>query len=276
MSDAQIIPIDTVDNDREPLAGQSLAVLTKSMKKSGLMVPIILASDMKLIDGLRRLQVLQNLGRTTVSAVITSTLEETADVLRQATTHGVGAVPLTPRRAWQIFAATGDQQRERGHRMRHRRAGVPRDVALEPEPRARELLATALGLEGESFLATSVLIYKAVEMNTDPVKAEVLSEIIDRLEAGTYTLYQARGALERAQKGKSAHRESVTSIDDQRDALATALSQLRGTIHGIERLGDISEQMQNVEVQMYLRGFEEGTRVLRRFINTLRKRATEK
>lgn len=275
MSNEQIIPIEHVKNDRALLADDSLAVLRKSMKKSGQMVPIILDKDMNLIDGARRLQVLVTLQETTVKAVIATTLEETTEVLLQATTHGVAALPLTPRRAWEIFAATGDQQRERGHRMRHRRAGLPREAVITQEPRARELLATALGLEGESFLATSALIYKAFTTATDPVRLEALTEIIGMLEAGTYSLYQARGALERLQKGEAVHKDAVTNIDLQRDALATALSQLRGTIHGIERLGDISTQMQTVEVQMYLRGFEEGTRVLRRFINTLRKRATE-
>jgi hypothetical protein len=135
------------------------------------------------------------------------------------------------------------------------------------------MLCEAFGFEGESFLAISTLLYKRFSTNTNPARARELAEIQRRLEADEVTLYEAKGLVERL--GQSDMSGDILTANDQRDALATAVSQLSGVTKGVARIGEVNPKISQVELGLYLRGFEEGRRNLQRFINSLRKRITE-
>jgi hypothetical protein len=277
VSESQVVPIDLIVNDRERSPEDDLLPLIKSIKKVGLKMPILLDNKMQLIDGLRRLRVLQLQGVTDVPVVISSDLDTSCKVITETREHGVAAQTITPRRTWEVFSALTEQQRERGHLMRKRRVGVPRGQSLIPVMRSRALIQEALGIAKESYLAVSVLLYKTAHENTNEHLAATYATILEKLERGELTLYEARGEFSKVNEGKIVDpHELATGSDAQRDALGTALSQLRGTIHGLARIGEIHPKLQQAELQLWLRGFEDNRRDLQRFINSLRKVVSER
>lgn len=271
MTKPQMVSIDSILTSREIRAGDDTKALRESIQTLGIKQPILVDKDMNLIDGMRRLDVALSLGLDQVPALISSTLEDSCTAIIKTRKHGIAAVPIDARRGWEVFSAVHTQMLERSIRLRQRRIGVKRtEPTPEHLPRSRAMIGEALGHGGEAFIAASTLLYKAFTTNTDPAKKEGLAEIQTKLEAGELTLYEARGAMDRL--GKVDMNGDILSADAQRDALASALSQLTGTTKGMARVGELNPALNQAEIQLYIKGFEQGRRDLQRFINSLKKR----
>lgn len=276
-----MISVSDIKYDRALLLTEDLTDLKNNMSANGQKQPILLDENMRLIDGLRRLHAWQTLGYNQISAVVSDNLEDTCALLSKVRLHGasyakgITAHPVTPRRTWELFNDTHVQQKERGAELRKRRIGVPRSAPpIEPSLRSRAMFCQALGIGGEAQLAASALLYKAFTENKDPARAAGLKDIQDRLEAGEMSLYEARGAVDRL--GKGDFNGDILTVDAQRSALATSLSGLSGVTKGLTRIGEINSEFTEVELQMYLKQFEQGRRDLQRFINSFRKKAIQK
>lgn len=273
MPKSQMIPIASIVNSRELRPDDDLTKLSISLRSGGegQQRPIIVDEDMNLIDGLRRVEALRLLKKTHASAVVTTTFEDTCAVLDKTRKHGYLSRPVTPLRVWEIFNATYKQQKERGARLRAR-PGPERAAGLEI--RSRAMLGEALGFHGEGILAAATQLYKSLLTNTDPSKVEALADIRRRMEAGLLSVYSARGAISRLEKGIFLNGD-IVGVADQRQALAAAVSQLNGVARGLSRIGPLGPDFTEAELQMYLKSFEDGKRHLQRFVNGLRKRANE-
>jgi hypothetical protein len=275
----QTVPIDSVISNRVLLDNDDISELAASIDKTGLKRPILLDEKLQLIDGLRRYEAMQKLGWDRVPVIISKTLEESCEAIAKTRLHGeagFGALPVTPRRCWEVFTDLTDQARERSTRLRRRRVGLKRGEPLpnaEEIIRSRVMIGEALGFKGEAFLAASTAVYKAFVRNNDPEKVEGLANIRWRLEAGQLSLYEARGAVDRL--GKADMSGDIITINEQRNALASALSQLTGVTKGVARIGEPSAELNQTELKLYIKGFEDSRRDLQRFINSLKKRVTE-
>jgi hypothetical protein len=266
-----MVPIDSILTSREIRSNDDTTMLFESIESLGIKQPILVDKDMNLIDGMRRLDVALALGMEVVPAYISSTLEDSCTAIARARKHGIAAVPVDARRGWEVFTAVHAQMLERSARLRHRRKGIKRtDPTPDIVPRSRAMLGEALGHSGEAFIAASTLLYKAFTTNTDPARKEGLEEIQRKLEAGEMTLYEARGAMDRL--GKMDMNGDILSVNDQRDALTSALSQLIGTTKGLTRIGELNPGLNQAEIQLYIKGFEQARRDLQRFITSIKKR----
>lgn len=275
MSKVVKVPIlNIVDDFRELTPGDDLSELMKNISAIGMKQPIIIDDQGNLIDGLRRLRAAASLGWEEVPAVVTSTFDESMAVLAKTVKHGTLALAATPRRAWELFRDTYEQQKVRSTEMRKRRTGLPKNApTMEPLPRSRSMLNEAMGFgPGEAMVASSTWLYKFIESNTNPQWTEQLAGIQRKLDAGGWTVYEARGAIDRLRKGDLSG--DILSLNDQRDALASALSQLSGFAKAVTRIGEINPAMNQEELKLYIKGFEQGKRDLQRFVNSLRKRVT--
>lgn len=267
------IPIENIQNVRPlPQVDESLEALAASIRLSGQRRPIIVDTDMNLIDGARRLVAIYLLGIPQAHVVVCSTLEETSHWLGRNFAHGELAVPLTPKRIWELYSAVHDQMMERQRRLRSRRVGIPRAEPAEPIQRSRDLFCAALGMTGEGLLAASTLVYRLLTTNQDPAKQQELDEIRDKLERGDISIYEARGAIQRI--GKSNMEGDILAASDQRAALVEAVNRLSGITKSIHRIGEVNVDITDVEVQMYIKQLEITRRDLQRFITNLRKRVT--
>lgn len=269
----QMVPIDSIFTNREIRPGDDTTMLFASIANLGMKQPILVDKDMNLIDGMRRLDVAIALNWDEVPVLISSTLEDSCAAITKTRKHGIAALPVDARRCWEVFIAVHAQMLERSSRLRQRRTGLKRNEPTpEPLPRSRSMIGEALGHGGEAFIAASTLLYKAFTTNTDPARKEGLEEIQRKLESGELTLYEARGALDRL--GKADMNGDILTADAQRDALASVLSQLTGTTKGTARIGELNPALNQAEIQLYIKGFEQCRRDLQRFINSLKKRAS--
>jgi hypothetical protein len=271
------VDIDSIKAPRAITPDDNLDDLVADIQKYGMKFPLLVDQDMNLIDGLRRLHVCYKIraGRLdyVVPVVVSSTFEDTCVWLTKVTRNGVYAREVTPLRAWQVFQDTYAQQKERSLRLRKRHTGHPRDEKLDEVVRSRTMLNTALGLgNGEAVIAAATWIYRTFTTETDPVLVERFADIRRRLEAKELSLYETRGAIERAKHGD--FNGDIVSLSEQRQALAVALTQLTGMVKGTEHIGEINSEMSQAELQVYLKGFENARRGLHRFIKNLQKRAT--
>lgn len=242
-----------------------------SIDKMGLKFPIVVDADMELIDGLRRYEAMQKLGWDRVPVIICATLEESCEAIAKSVKNR--QTPVTPLRGWELFLALGEQTKERSTRLRQRRTGMKRTELLDTATRSRVLISEALGYKGEAFIAAATIVYKAFTSNTDPSKKDGLADIRRKLEAGELSLYETRGAIERL--GKVDMSGDIVDINQQRNALSSALSQLTGLTKGTTRIGELNPDINQAELKLYIKGFEDGRRDLQRFINSLKKRVTE-
>lgn len=266
-----MVPIESIITERTLEHGDDLTDLTNNIFSGKLKRPILVDENMKLLDGLRRLTALKSLGAEKVQVALSTSLEDTCEEIAKTVKHGVLALPPSPHRTWALFQDTKEQQKDRGVRMRKRRVGIPRGTVLEPVPRTRTMMNEALGLgPGESYLASVTYLYSHFLNNTDPGLALGLADIRARLEHRQLSVYEARGAVDRLRA--SGLTGDIVSVAAQRDALATALSQLSGMNKGVTRIGELNPEINQAELLAYIKSFEQGKRALHAFINTLKKR----
>jgi hypothetical protein len=253
-----------------------LGELTKDIHENGLKMPILVDEEMNIIDGVRRFYAFYvNHSMTDpIQVVVCSRFEDTCSWLSKTVKHGVAAVPVTALRAWQLFNDTYPQQKERGTRLRKRRTGLKRSEILGEETRSRTMLNEALGFKGESFLATATWIYKMFDTyQEDPIKVEKLARIRRQLEIDEVTIYEAKGMVSKVLRGGDLNGD-IVGLNEQRGALATLLSQLTGMTKGTARLGELDPGLTQIELQMYIKGFETARRDLNIFVASLKKRVT--
>jgi hypothetical protein len=264
---------------RELTPNDDLTTLANEILAHGLKFPVVVDSDMNLIDGLRRLEALESFALVedfAVQVVICHTLEDSLSWVSKAQKHGVAAAPVTALRAWQLFSDTYEQQKQRTAEHRGLRKGRPRGewASIAPLARSRELLNEALGMgPGEAFVAVSTLVYKTFATNTDPRREQDFLDVQRSLEAGNITIYEAKGLLDRIIKGEAVNNK-ITNPNDQRSALAITLSQITGANKGIALINPIHPDITTAELEILLRGFMEARREITAFINSLRKRIT--
>jgi hypothetical protein len=274
MAKRQQIDIDQIKASRAITPDDNLDELVEDIRQHGLKVPLLVDIDLNLIDGLRRYHALYKIraGRPdyVVPVVVSTSLEDTCVWIAKTIKQGTLARPVTPLRAWQTFQDTYKQQKERSLRLRKRRTSpAPTGEVI----RSRTLLNEALGLgNGEAVLAAATWIYKTFETEKDPVLVPRYAEIRRRLEAKEISLYEARGAVTRASTNDL--NGDIVGLNEQRNALAVALTQVSGMVKGTDHIGEINPAISQAELQVYLKGFRDAQRGLHRFIKNLQKRAT--
>jgi hypothetical protein len=230
---------------------------------------IVVDKHLNLIDGLRRIRAAQDIGAEEVPAIVSETLEATAEAYIRTRKHGVLAKELTYKRIWEFFIDTQEQQRERTSRQRRR------TIKTADAPQARAFVTQILDVDSESTVATVALLYKAFTIkdeNEDPERRQALDRIREKLEANEVTLYGARGLLVRLQRPDDVFTGNILSAGEQRSALTTALAQLSGTNKALIRLGELNQGINQHELLAYIKAFQAERRALQLTVNRLRKR----
>jgi hypothetical protein len=269
----ETISIDKIYFKRAITPNDNLDALIAHMKSYGQTMPLILDADYNLIDGLRRYFAAVNNGNKEIDVVICPTLEDTCQWLSKTVKEGTLAREPYALRLYQIFTDTYKQQQERGARIRAKRVGKPRNTSVG-EKRSRAMLNEAIGSgPGEAKLAQSTFMYtKFFELADDPDWGPALKVIREKLEANELTIYAARGAMDRLFNSDLGG--NIVNLNEQRNALATALNQLAGTTKALAHIGEINPEIEMAELTRYIKGFEDSRRNLTAFISSLRKRVT--
>lgn len=269
---ATLIRIDSIKVDRELEPGDDVNALAAHIRDSGMKHPVIVDANMKLIDGLRRIEAIKLLGGSTILATLTETLEDTAKALKRTRKHGICALPVSYARAYQIYRAVHEQVEERGNRMRTR---TKQEREAQPDTvRSRAMIADAIGKGSESHLATMAVLYR--EFNRTDVSEKqrlALDDLRAKLENDTLSLHEARGRLTKILR--PGFDGDTIGLTEQRNMIGAALMQINAANKGITRLGEISDEFTPEEVQVYLDGFQQARSDIYRIVSTLKKWISE-
>lgn len=264
-----LVPIESIVISRELEPNDDLTELAHSIEDfPGLARPVSIDKESNLlIDGLRRIRAMQQLGYGEIPVIATETFEDTCDLHKRVRTHGVAALPVTPRRIWQFYQATERQRHSRTNALRRRTW----DVREQATP-SRILLTDAVGASSEAMLTATLALYKRALTEKDQQRREFTHATIAAMERGEITLFQARTRV--FVRDPYGLYGDINTATDQRRLLSTAIDQIAGTNTGLRSLGELSPELSQDELRAYIKGLEQQRASLHNFINLLRKRVT--
>jgi hypothetical protein len=254
----QRVVIEKIKTNRVLDPDDDITALAQDIKDKGLAVPLLVDTEYQVIDGLRRLEALRTLGVEVVEVEPVSLYDKACLFLTKAREHGVEAKPLTARRIWEIY-----QQMShillitRSHVFRGKRAGTRGNKQLG----GRKVLVKALGLRSESYLQVLTQVYRVAE-NGEGAEQEKAKRAVHLLENEGITVYTALGILKRT----TALKGDLLALTEQRAALTTAVSALRGLQVGLDQMGTLDKKFPQDELRAYAAELDKARQRLARFI----------
>lgn len=247
------IRIDDVLLTRQLTSREGIDELAKDIDSHGLKTPILVRRNGLLVDGLRRISAVTQLGQEYVEAIITDDLDEIFTYLSKIPR------PLTPRRIYEIYTATISaayiRKMERTLKGRGTAEPLPESEYYTPK------LLAALGIRSRNTLTRTAEVFRLAETGN------VLAiEIAAQLDAGELTVGAAEGRL-RAAYGMHGH---ITNGAEQKQLVESAMRTISGVLLALESMGspininrkDLAEIVKSVQAhRTALNNF------IRRFIN---------
>ena len=217
------ILIDEIKLTRGLDPDENLKELARDLKAHGQRVPILVLSDLSLVDGLRRVMALHTAGVTEVDAIVASTYEEAIEALHLA--HS-GNPPDRVRRAWEIERDLNPLIQERKAKLiRQRQVGIPRNERQpSTQPLARTLMEHAIGKGYDKIVQTYRLAFA--------LKPTGWREVIRALEAGEITIGKAYDTI----RGKTPLRGNIRTVKEQKQIVDGAARQLTALMMSLEKL----------------------------------------
>ncbi|TDB86471.1 hypothetical protein E1264_17895 [Actinomadura sp. KC216] len=275
-----IAEIRIIDRHRRDMG--DLDRLISSIADLGLIQPVVLAGDRRLIAGVRRIEACKRLGWYDIPAKIANQLMDAAAWLRAERDENTCRKPMTPSELVAIGLQLEELERPRA---RERMAEAGRSSAPgRPSERSRpatqpfrtdDVVGDALGMGGSTYYRARTLV-TAAEAG-DARAAEAVAEM-DRTGKVT-TAYHAyrrdvpsdRGAPAPRSPGPT-RRESPARVA-QRSAVASAVSTLRGLALGLEDVGVLDPSITCEEAAAWDRDLSKALRVLRSLQSQLKDHA---
>lgn len=267
----QYIEIKNLAIDRDLDQVDDLSDLTKSIKKLGLQVPILVNPQLELVDGLRRVRALQQLGEEFVDSVVVQDLDELVKFLSESRLNGNGWRKPTPRRIWHLHRSSALYLVRRLYENRQRFKGLPAHSKLDsPLPAARMMLANALGYPSESYFGASVAMYN-IAIDQDDPRQPLASELVAKVDAEEFSIYAARQRLEREVRFQG----NSLSPGEQRTILQNLVHNLAGMVKSTQNMGTISSRIPKRELEAYLKDLKDLRNQLYAFVRTFEKEITK-
>lgn len=258
---AKHVPIGQIVTNRKLDPEDDISGLVQDVRKNGLSVPILVDGNWNLIDGLRRLEALRILGNTKVEVTATSMFPVACELIKRAREHAVEALPLSPRRMWEIHQALKPVlTATKSHFMTGRRRGA----GSKGSSGGRPLLSLALGLPSESSLQAVTQVYRTATNEPNSEKGRKAKEAIRMLEAGEITVYGAVSFMTSNQGLKG----NLKKYKEQRDVLEGAIAAMRGIVRGLQDLGPLDPKWPLEDAQLKLKELTRLRGQFYRFIRT--------
>jgi hypothetical protein len=263
----QRLNLSDVVTERVLSPDDDISQLAKHINDAGLQVPILVTPNNHLVDGLRRLGAVRSLGQSTIEVKAVSLYPHACAWIKRTREHGVEALPLTPRRVWEIYKAI---QPLLSITKSYVQTGRKKGQSPKFNVGGRPMLADALGLTSESPLQAITQVFRAAE--EDPTeRGDRSREAVARLMAGETTIYMAAEAT-RTQKRAYGGLKTPTA---QRKALQNMVMTLDGLGYAMEQFGPLSNALKGQETEDWLTSLRKFRRKLARFIHQLEEETNE-
>lgn len=257
----QRLNLSRVITDRVLGPDDDISALAKHINDTGLKIPILITPNEHLVDGLRRLEAVRSLGRSTVDVQAVSLYPNACAWLKRTREHGVEALPLTPLRIWEIFKSLQPLASiTRSYVQSGRRRGQPQKFSVGGRP----MLADALGLGSESPLQAITQVFRAAD--EDPTeRGDRAREAVARLMRGETTIYMAQEAT----RVPKQFDDGLRTPTAQRNTLRNMITSLDALGIVMEQFGPLSTALKDTEVEDWLTSLRKSRRKLARFIHQL-------
>ena len=164
-----------------------IAALAQSIADVGLLQPVVVRTDNRLVAGARRIAAFQQLGRTEIPVIVATNLDQAVRLLRaerdentcrknfsisESVRHGESLEEL------ERFLAK-ERQRERTGNQPGAKSGKLPDL-----PPVRDAVGDAVGMSGKTYEKAREVLHAA---ETDPWKFGKLAEAMDRTPPALHT-----------------------------------------------------------------------------------------
>ena len=255
----EFIVINAINTQGRTLSpDDDIAPLAKHIQESGQQVPILIDTNYRLIDGLRRLEAARFNGNTVIEVTIASIYADAEPTLQAALKNQTLAQPLTFSRRYEMYQLLIEMvNRGRSRATRGKAKGVPLEVSFA----ARERLSKILKLRSEAEFQAMITLFRLRDQGGEV--GDRAQEQINHLEAGEVSPY---GALARARKTPVIG--EINNLEDQRNTLQGMVTTLSGVTRAITRMGRLNPRLSKEEVAEHLAELAKFRTTISRFVRT--------
>jgi len=230
----------------EGVVRSDVSKLQASIKKSGVLRPILLDSAGNLIDGARRLLAARNLGMKEIPIVVSDNYEQTMNEVIATAEHGEHAIPTDHHRIWRFELATRGQMYDRMSEQRR----LPMNERPNILP-ARYLRGAALNVSAHNYNGAVQIMRRAYDP-FDPHQSIAIKmmELMDRGEL------QGIGAWKRFQHEVDAlDARYVRDPGTQKTVLDNGLKAMLGALRALDSINTLSPRLGIDDLDRWIREF---------------------
>ena len=250
--------------DRKLEPGDDCRDLIADIKANGLKHPILVDENLRLLDGLRRLQAFKESDK--VPVVISDNIPDTMAYLKQVEHQA------KPGRVWRLFSDL-DEQRARywvtSRRGRgHGRGGINKKHRSTD---TRYLIADAFGVSDHWAQAVLFLYGRNAGYYKCPEELKPLvSELVKEMDQGG-NVHSARTAYIKAERDLGRRTPGPTQ---QRSSLRAAASSLAGIVHALRDIDKLHPSITATEATEWAPLFNAARAEIRRIASVINERAS--
>ena len=220
MSAVEQIRVDAVIvEDRARIEFRNIDSLAGSIETIGLLHPIVVTPDLRLIAGGRRLEAVKALGWNRIPATIADNLADAAALLQAESDENAEREPLTPSEASalarRIEGVLKPLAAERQSPGTNQHTEVAANFAASAEPRPREVAAKVAGLSHETI--------RKVRHVEEVVESESTPEPVREIAKGALTMMNETGNVHSAFRAVKEAEQSVIEATPEAVAISEAL-----------------------------------------------------
>lgn len=274
MPRVSIAAIQAIGRHRKDLG--NITALAKSIDQLGLIHPIIITPDMRIIAGERRLNACQALGWAYITAHVVDNLDDAVMFLDEQRDENTEHKEMTI--SERVALAKTLEELDRPHvNKRKQEASIRARTGItspqEPGKRHKTRYAPgrAVGLLSSSYYKAKAIV-EAVN-HPDPDVRAVAHAAMTHMD----TSGEISGSYEKVRVAKETtspgyQKPTQAPAAHQRKALNNAQITMSGLIYGIKQVGDIHPDITSEEAAQWVSGFSEARRTLESLIKKLRER----
>lgn len=177
----KIADIDRSGRHRKQLG--ELRTLCQSIEKVGLLQPIVLDCDKKLVAGARRIAAFERLGRTSIDATIVDNLDDAELLLQAERDENTCRLDFTESEKVALGKALEKIEREAAKKRKAQKPGGKQGEKVSPEKfteekgTTRDKIGKAIGMSGPIYQRAKAVVDAA---ESDPETFGVIAEEMDR------------------------------------------------------------------------------------------------
>ncbi len=262
--------------------------LAASIKAEGLINPITVTPDGRLLAGERRLAAVRLLGKSRIEAHVVDTLGDAATAFRIERDENTQRKAMTPSELVALGQALEELERPRtaarksasAHVAGRARHGLPASVPVGPlaeSGRTQEIVAAALGISRNTY-ARAKSVVEAAEDETLPEEVrEAAMEALTDMDSGAASITAAHERVTSEKKVRLGRSVSppLAGARLQRAGMKRSLPGLTGMAMGFDLMTEVDPAVTDEEIRQWVADLSKARLSIERLIKRLKERISE-